>query len=657
MVFRLDESAAGVDVFESWDTRGKLPMVGKLTVSITLGLVLAFGAVSPAGAAHDPDHHTASTSSEDARLNAWFDAKFEEQLAFSPIFQTQLGRATDNDKIDDFSVVAMDRQLEWMRAATAELEATFDYDKLSPDAQVSWDMWQFNMEQAERGAQFRDQEYILTQMQGTHAYLPSFLLSQHRVDSDADMVAFISRIGGIGRAMDQLLDRAQNNAEAGVRPPRFAYEAVIAESVKLISGAPFDNEDSSAIWTGVESHLAKLVEDGSIAEARAGELREEARFALVEEMAPAYQRVVDWFTADLSNTDAEAKGASTLPIGKAYYDYMLSTMTTTDLSADAIHETGLSEVARIRSEMEAIMRAVDFKGSLQDFFVFTREDPQFYFSDNEQGAQDYIERATMHIDELTARLPEFFGRLPKAALEVKRVEPFREQDGAAQHYRAGTPDGSRPGIYYAHLSDMTAMPIPPLEAIAYHEGNPGHHMQISIAQELEGIPKFRSQGSFNSAFIEGWALYSETLAKEMGGYENPYSDFGRLTTEMWRAIRLVVDTGIHSKGWTEDQAVAYFLANSPMPETTVRSEVRRYIVWPGQATSYKIGMIRIQQLRAKAEAELGDNFDIRGFHDTVLGGGTVPLSILEQQVDRWIESKRTRQTASSLPQSPVSAKL
>lgn len=253
----------------------------------------------------------------------------------------------------------------------------------------------------------------------------------------------------------------------------------------------------------------------------------------------------------------------------------------------------------------------------------------------------YIEQSKKHLDFINERLPEYFGILPKAPLEVRRVEPFREQDGAAQHYRPGTPDGSRPGIYYAHLSDMRAMPIPVLEAIAYHEGNPGHHMQVSIAQELAGVPRFRSQGGFISAFGEGWALYSELLAKEMGAYEDPYSDFGRLTNEMWRAIRLVVDTGIHSKGWSEQQAVDYFLENSPMPETTVRSEVRRYFVLPGQATSYKIGMIRIQELRAMAERELGEDFDIRGFHDTVLGGGAVPLNILEQRVNRWVNSQKS----------------
>ncbi|MDC0887216.1 DUF885 domain-containing protein, partial [Altererythrobacter sp.] len=471
--------------------------------------------------------------------------------------------------------------------------------------------------------------------------LPSFLISQHRVESEADMQAFISRVSGIGTAMDQLLERAQNNAAAGTRPPRFSYDAVIAESKKLTSGAPFDEGEDSALWEASEGHLAKLVKDGTINSERAEELREEARTAFIDDMAPAYARVVAWFEEDLSNTDEEAKGVSTLASGADFYNYRLNAMTTTDLTAEDIHQIGLDEVARIREEMVAIKDQVGFEGDLDAFFTFMREDDQFYFPNNDAGAQMYIDAAEGHLEFINTRLPDFFGILPKAPLEVRRVEPFREQDGAAQHYRPGTPDGSRPGIYYAHLSDMRAMSIPALEVIAYHEGNPGHHMQLSIAQELTGIPKFRAQGGYIPAFGEGWGLYSEKLAKEMGAYKDPYSDFGRLTTEIWRAIRLVVDTGIHSKGWTEQQAVDYFLANSPIPEAAVKSEVRRYIVMPGQATAYKIGMIRIQELRAKAEEELGEDFDIRGFHDTVLGGGPVPLGILERRVDQWIESVKT----------------
>ena len=501
-------------------------------------------------------------------------------------------------------------------------------------------MWKYNLAQAERGWEFRNQGYVLHQMGSWQSGLPTFLLAQHRVDEESDMVAFIARIGGIGTAMDQLLAQAQANAEAGTRPPRFAYDAVILESKNLTTGAPFDDGEASAMWEGVERHLAKLLEDGTIDEARADALREDARKALTEQFQPAYGRVIEWFEKDIENTDAEAKGVSALPNGEAFYAAALSNMTTTELTADEIHQIGIDEVARIQGEMRGIMDTVGFKGSLQEFFEFTRDDPQFFYPDNEAGAQMYIDQATKDIDAMRERLPAYFGRLPKAPLEVRRVEAFREQDGAAQHYQPGTPDGSRPGVYYAHLSDMTSMPKTDLETIAYHEGIPGHHMQISIAQELESIPKFRSQGSFNSAFIEGWALYSEFLAKEMGGFEDPYSDFGRLSNELWRAIRLVVDTGIHSKGWSEEQAVKYALENSPNQETAVRSEVQRYFVLPGQATSYKIGMLRIQELRRRAETELGDKFDIRGFHDTVLGGGTVPLSILETQVDRWIAASK-----------------
>lgn len=581
--------------------------------------------------------------SETERLNIWFDAKFEEQLAFSPIRQTLLGRRTAYDQIDDYSVAAADRQLAWMQEATAEMKRDFDYDKLSPDAKISWDMWLFRLEQAEAGVPFRQNSYVLHQFNGQQSFFPTFLINQHRVASESDMVAFIERVKGSARALDQLLERAQANAESGTRPPRFAYEGVIEQSQKITVGAPFDDGKPSAMWEATEEKLAALVKADTISQARADELKEQARAALTGSLKPSYDRIIAWFTQDLPNTKATSFGVSALPNGEAFYNYRLANQTTTDLTAQEIHNIGLSEVTRIRTEMEAIKDQVEFQGDLQNFFSFLREDDQFYFSEDDKGAQDYIDTAEKHLAFIKTRLPDFFGTLPKADLIVKRVEPFREQDGAAQHYRPGTPDGTRPGTYYAHLSDMRAMPIHSLEVIAYHEGNPGHHMQSSIAQELTGIPKFRAQGGYIPAFGEGWALYSELLSKEMGAYEDPYSDFGRLTTEIWRAIRLVVDTGLHSKGWSEEQAVAYFLANSPIPETAVRSEVRRYLVMPGQATSYKIGMLKIQELRAKAEKELGDDFDIRGFHDTVLGGGSVPLNILETMVDQWIAGAKASQ--------------
>ena len=601
-----------------------------------VAILLASAAVTGCGQLGEPVATIECAETQTECINTWFDAKFDEMLAFSPMMQTSLGIKTDYGKIDDMSVEAEQAQLEWWQQATAEMEANFDYDELDDDAKLSWAMWQFRKNEAETAAKYRDQQYILHQMGTAHSGLPTFLMNQHKVDDESDMVAFVARLGGIGTALDQLLERAKANAEAGTRPPQFAYDAVIAESKKITTGAPFSDGDPSALWNATEERIAKLTQGGTITQERAGELREEARTALTDQLAPAYARIVEWYTMDRENADAEARGADALADGEAFYNYRLKAMTTTDLTADEIHNIGLSEVARIRGEMEKIKQQVEFDGDLQAFFVFMREDDQFYFSNDDQGAQNYIDRAKEHLAFIDTQLPEFFGTLPKAPLEVRRVEPYREQDGAPQHYQTGTPDGSRPGIYYAHLSDMRAMSIPALEVIAYHEGNPGHHMQLSIAQELTGIPKFRSQGYYLSAFGEGWALYSELLAKEMGAYEDPYSDFGRLTTEMWRAIRLVVDTGIHSKDWSEQQAIDYFLDNSPIPEAAVKAETRRYFVMPGQATAYKIGMIRIQELRAKAEEELGDKFDIRGFHDTVLGGGSVPLSLLETRVDQWV---------------------
>jgi uncharacterized protein (DUF885 family) len=300
-------------------------------------------------------------------------------------------------------------------------------------------------------------------------------------------------------------------------------------------------------------------------------------------------------------------------------------------------------VKRLRAEMESLKIDSGFKGDLQEFFSYIRDsqgNQKFYYPNTDEGRKGYIDDATAAIDNIKKELPNYFGILPKGDLIVKRVESFREQDGAPQHYYPGTPDGSRPGVYYAHLSDMSTMPKNELEVIAYHEGLPGHHMQIAIAQELTGIPTFRTQARF-TAYSEGWALYSEKLAKEMPNtFTDLHSDFGRLGSEIWRAIRLVVDSGMHSKKWSEQQAIDFFSANSPAPLETIRTEIRRYMVLPGQATSYKVGMIDIQRLRKKSETELGDKFDIKAFHDTILGGGALPLSMLDRKVSSWIASQK-----------------
>jgi len=578
-------------------------------------------------------------AAESARLNVWFEEKFEEVLAFSPLQQTFLGRKTNYGKMDDVSQEASDKQMAWRKATVEAMKTDFDYDKLTPDAKISWDIWEYQYRTAVAADKFRNNGYIFEQMGAVHTQFPTFLIAVHKVDNASDMEAYISRLSETGRVINQLIVLSKTNAQAGVRPPRFSFVSVIDSAQKIITGAPFDNGKDSAIWADAQSKIDALQSKGEIDAAKADSLKTAARAALLDDWKPAYENLIAWQQEDIKNTPELGTGVGVLPNGKAYYNERLANNTTTDLTSDQIHKIGLDEVKRLRAEMIKIKEQVGFDGDLQAFFTELRDnkdDPRYYYPNTDEGRQAYIDEATAANDRIKTELPNYFGILPKADLVVKRVEAFREQAGAPQHYRSGTPDGSRPGVYYAHLSDMKAMPKRELEVIAYHEGLPGHHMQISIQQELTSVPKFRTQARFN-AYSEGWALYTEWLATEFNGtYEDPYSDFGRLGSEIWRAIRLVVDTGLHAKGWSEEQAVAYFEQNSAITSAQARTEVRRYMTWPGQATGYKIGMIKIQELRRDAEKDLGDKFDIRGFHDTVLGGGAMPLSVLERRVDQWV---------------------
>lgn len=594
------------------------------------------GAQLPAEPSEAPTADVARAANDSALLAEWFDARYEEELDFSPMEKTRIGRKDGYDEIDDFSERAVDVQLEWRRQTVEELQHTFDYDALTPEQQTSYDLWVHQYEQAAAERPFLGHQYLFQQMGGAQTSLPQFLINYHAVEDAQDVEAYAARIHGIARALRQLLDRAQAAALDGVRPPRFAYEAVLEQAGSIVSGAPFSSGGDSPLWADAQHKIHRLLEQGAVGEARAEQLREAVRAALIEELRPAYRKLIEWIETELPKADEVATGVWKLPNGAAYYRQRLESSTTTQLTAEEIHALGLRQVGRIRAEMETIKAEIGFDGTLDEFFAFVREDDRFYFPNTDAGREAYLEESRAHLARIERRLPEFFGLLPKADLVVRRVEPFREEPGGAQHYFPGAPDGSRPGIYYVHLADMRSMPRPQLEVVAYHEGLPGHHMQISIMQELADLPAFRTQ-SFITAYVEGWALYAERLAKEMGAYEDPYADFGRLSTEIWRAIRLVLDTGLHAMGWTEADAVEYFRANSPAAEGQIRSEVRRYIVWPGQATAYKIGMLEILRLREKAERELGNAFDLRTFHDVLLGGGALPLPILERRIDQWID--------------------
>jgi uncharacterized protein (DUF885 family) len=556
----------------------------------------------------------------------------------SPERLTSLGRKERYGELEDRSEAGGDKALAWRRQSVATMKSRFTPATLSEDARTSYDIWALELVRNEKEQAWRRHRYLFARG-GEHTGLPNFLINAHRVDSKADMDAYISRVGKMGVALDQLLARAKLAAAQGVRMPRFSYDQSIDEIGRLNSGAPFAGPGDCALFADAKAKIAKLRTAGKIDQAEADVLTERVSAAMTGQMKPAYDRVAAWLAADRANAAEPANGVGALPKGAAYYDATLFLETTTDLTAAQIHETGLKEVARIQAEMEALKTKVGFQGSLQDFFVFMRTDKRFYLPNTDEGRAQYLALAEGYLAGMKAKLPEYFGTLPKAPLVVKRVEAFREEPGGAAHYNSGSIDGTRPGTFYVHLADTAATPTYELEGTAYHEGLPGHHMQISIAQELTGLPKFRNQYNYG-AYAEGWGLYSESLAKEMGFYVDPYSDFGRLSRELWRGIRLVVDTGIHSKGWSEEQALTYYGANSPQPPAKIRSEVKRYIVNPGQATSYKVGEIRIRALRDEARQVLGPKFDYRAFHDVVLTGGGLPLPVLEARVHRWLVAQK-----------------
>lgn len=608
--------------------------------TIAIGLVLALSGAAPAALAQAATPAAATTAvSESRALTAWLDGQYEQELQMDPEDLTMQGRKDLQDRLTDRSEAHAEALLAWRRASVAEMKRRFDPARLDEEARTSFEIWALELDRAETSAKWRRHRYIFARG-GAHTGLPNFLINFHRVDEAADMAAYIARVRQIDEALDQLLVRARAAADEGVRMPRFAYSQSISEVERVTGGAPFAAGADSALLADGKAKIAALQAAGKIDAAQAEAFTRELTGAMTAEMKPGYDRLLAWLKADRERAGEQALGVHALPQGGAYYDAALYLQTTTPMTADEIHALGLAEVARLRAEMEAVKAATGFTGSLEDFFVFMRTDPRFYLPNTDEGRARYIEMSEAYLAGMKRKLPEYFGILPKADLVVKRVEPFREEPGGAQHYFPGTPDGSRPGVFYAHLSDMRAMPTYQLENIAYHEGLPGHHMQISIAQELTGLPKFRTQYGY-TAYSEGWGLYSEKLAKEMGFDADPYNDFGRLSGEIWRAIRLVVDTGMHAKGWSEEQAVAYFKANSAQPEAAIRSEIQRYLVTPGQATSYKIGMIRIQAMREEAKAALGDRFDIRAFHDVVLGGGGLPLPVLEARVRRWVERTAT----------------
>ncbi|MEO5722427.1 MAG: DUF885 domain-containing protein [Chthoniobacterales bacterium] len=588
-------------------------------------------------AAEEKTHTPEQIAAESKRANEFFDKAFDKNVARHPQFASQLGLKTDYDKWEDLSDASNAEDLAFAVENLAKLKRDFDYDALDPQTRLSWRLFEQDVERNAEGFRYRFHNYPINQMYGWHTSTPTFLMNIHRVDSVLDAEAYIARLNGVAAQADQVIENLETRAAMGIVAPKFAFPLVLDASRKVLEGRPFTEAgEDSALLADFTKKVTALKE---VDQPTRDRLIAEATKALLTSFQPAYQKLIAYLEAQ-EKTATDDVGAWRFPDGKQFYEYALRRTTTTNMTADEIHELGLKEVARIHGEMKTIMQQVKFKGDLQAMFKFMRTDKQFYLPDTEEGKADYLARATKIIDTMRGRLDELFLTKPKADVVVKAVEKFREKSAGKAFYQQPAPDGSRPGMFYVNLSDMKTTPTYELEGLAYHEGIPGHHMQIAIAQELQGIPKFRRLGSRYTAFSEGWGLYTELLPKEMGLYQDPYSDFGRLALELWRAARLVVDTGLHHKKWTRQQAIDYLIKNTPNAEDDCVEAINRYIVSPSQATAYKIGMLKILELRAKAKKELGDKFDIRQFHDVVLTNGPVPLDVLEELVDAWVKSKQ-----------------
>ncbi len=572
---------------------------------------------------------------ETEKVNAYFQKSFDAGVDRSPEFQTRLGIKKDYGKLNDNTPEFAERSLEIKKEELIWLTDSVNTEALSKDALLSYTLFKQGVENYIEDYKFRLHNYPVNQMFGAQSGKPAFLINMHRIDSISDAEAYISRLHAFKPYFLQLIENLKAREAIGIMPPKFVYDKIVQDSENILVGEPFENTSNpSALLKDFVTKVNKL----EIEEAAKINLQNQAKNALITSVKPAYNALILFMNAQKERSNSD-HGAWKFPNGEAFYNSALKRTTTTNLTANEIHDIGLAEVKRIHGEMNAIREQVEFKGDLKAFFEFMKTDKQFYYPANQEGKDAYLAKAVKLIDSMKTRLDEIFISKPKADIIVKAVEAFREQSAGKAFYNRPAADGSRPGIYYANLYDMESMPTYQMEALAYHEGIPGHHMQLAIQQELEDVPMFRKFGGY-TAYTEGWGLYSEFIPKEMGFYADPYSDFGRLAMELWRACRLVVDTGIHAKKWTREEGIAYYTENTPNAELDGIKMVERHIVMPSQATAYKIGMLKILELRENAKKVLGNKFDIREFHEVIISHGAIPLNVLEDFVEEYIASKK-----------------
>lgn len=600
-------------------------------------LILSTIVLAIVSSCKEKKHYTAEEiAANSQKVIEYLDKRFDESIARNPEFAGYIGLKLNNDKWGDRS------ENQWHIEAAASRETLDSLKKIdtagiNESARLSIRLYEENVNHLAEDSLWLNHGYWISQMGGEHNDIPSFLINIHQIDSLPDAEAYISRLTGIPKVFEQVLAQLKKREALGMIPPKFTFHYVTDDVKNFIAG--LDKTDASNIlYTDFSAKVNAL----KIDEAKKKELKEKAQEVLKNSVKETYLNFLAYWL-ELEKKQTADNGIWAVKDGDKYYEYKLRRTTTTNLSADEIFETGVKEVARIQNEMRAIMKKVNFKSdSLQEFFEFMRTDPQFKYSNDDKGRKSLLQDCTNYLDTITnVYLDKLFEVKPKAPLKVMAVEKFREKSVAGAFYESPSEDGSRPGRFYVSLYNMNDEPNYQMEALCYHEGLPGHHMQIAIAQELTGVPKFRKYDG-NTAYIEGWGLYSELVPKEIGLYQNPYSDFGRLSMEIFRAARLVVDVGIHHKKWTKQQAIDYFLKNTANAAGDIQHEIERYFLWPSQATGYKVGMLKILALREKAKKELGDKFDIRKFHTVVLTNGAVPLTVLEELVDKYIAETKAK---------------
>ncbi len=557
-----------------------------------------------------------------------FALKSPETLSAIRLFD-QMGLHGHNAKLDDISPA---RTEEFARMMRENLDTLHEYDRDRLDGQkaLSYDILDWWLTHQVEGERFTWHGYPVNQMFGVQSNLPDFMANIHHLGELRDAEHYIARLSKFDIKFGQLLEDLALREDKGILPPQFVVTKVLDEMRAFSTTPPREN----ILYTSFAERLGKI--DGIDAETRE-RLQAEVVTEIRDTVYPAYGKLIAYFEA-LDDKVSENHGVWSLPDGEAFYNHKLTEFTTTDMTADEIHRVGVAEVARIEAEMNAILQAEGYvEASVAERMLALNEEERFLYPNTDEGRERILADYRKLIDEIMAEMPKYVGRLPVADIEVKRVPEFKEATSPGAYYQSPALDGSRPGVFFVNLRDLKELPRYSMRTLTYHEAVPGHHFQGALQTELRGVPQFRKLLGF-SAYSEGWALYSERFAWEAGFQDDPYDNLGRLKDEMMRAVRLVVDTGIHAKRWSRERAINYMQSKTGMVESDVVAEIERYFVLPGQATAYKVGMIKILQLRERAKDALGERFDIRQFHDVVLGNGDVPLSILEREVDAWIAS-------------------